>query len=437
MVPLLRQIGFVPALLALIAYSVLPVVRNTVTGIEDVDPDLIEAGLGLGMTRNQLLLHVQLPLAMPVIIAGIRTATVWVVGIATLSTPVGATSLGNYIFTGLQTQNYTAVVVGCIASASLALALDGLIRFMEIAAQRRSRVLAGCAGIATVAFLTVGLWPVLTARLAGGDRNAVVIGAKTFTEQYILAEALAEELTAVGFVSRTLESLGSTVIFDALADGQIDLYVDYTGTIWSNQMGRTDNPGRAAVLGEVTSWLRDQHGIEVVARLGFENAYALAMVGERAAPLNIATIDDLTAVAPQLRIGGDYEIFGRPEWRDVTRQYGLVFEALVTMDPTLMYAAVAAQEVDVITAFSTDGRIPAFDLVLLEDPRGAFPPYDAIVLLGPRARGSAPTLRQALERLDGAFDAAAMRAANRSVDVDGGSIAAAAALLRSRGALPR
>jgi osmoprotectant transport system permease protein len=264
---------------------------------------------------------------------------------------------------------------------------------------------------------------------AGTDRSVAVIGTKTFTEQYVLGELIAGELGAAGLRTRTLASLGSTVAFDALAAGSIDTYVDYTGTIWANYMQRTDNPGRAAVLRGVAAWLEDEHGIELFAPLGFENAYALAMTRKQADAFGIRTIDDLAAHAPQLALGGDYEFFGRPEWRDLRARYDLQFRELVTMDSTLMYAAVAAGEVDVITAFSTDGRIPAFDLALLDDTRGALPPYDAVLLLAPGAAERLPGLRAALAPVENAIDADAMRAANKHVDLDGGTVAEAARML--------
>ena len=432
MVPLLRDIGFVPAVIALILYSMLPIIRNTVTGIEEVDPDLIEAGRGLGMTANQLLLRVQLPLAMPVIIAGIRTATVWVVGIATLSTPVGATSLGNYIFSGLQTQNYTAVLVGCVAAASLALILDGLIRLMEVAVSRRSRALLGVASLTLCVVLVVGLSPLLLSATTNDSRPSVIIGAKTFTEQYILANLITDRLDVAGFRTQTMESLGSTVAFDALVAGRIDCYVDYTGTIWANYMKRSKNLGKELVYDGVKTWLKKEHGIEHTVRLGFENAYTLAMNRKQAEALGIRSIDDLIQHAPQLKLGGDYEFFSRPEWRELTAKYGLEFQGLVTMDATLMYSAVVTDEVDVITAFSTDGRIAAFDLVLLEDTRGAFLPYDAIILIGPKAKAHMPDFYRALEPLLDAIDSNSMRAANKLVDVDGRSIQEAVAVLRER-----
>jgi osmoprotectant transport system permease protein len=119
--------GFLPSVLALALYSMLPVLRNTITGLQGVDAAITEAAQGVGMTPRQSLLMVELPLALPVIMAGIRTAAVWVIGTATLSTPIGQTSLGNYIFAGLQTQNWVFVLFGCIAAAALALLVDGLL----------------------------------------------------------------------------------------------------------------------------------------------------------------------------------------------------------------------------------------------------------------------------------------------------------------------
>ena len=161
MVPLLGQIGFLPAFIALVLYSMLPILHNTVTGILGVDRSVMEAARGIGMTSTQQLLKVELPLAAPVIIAGVRTSTVWVVGTATLATPVGATSLGNYIFSGLQTQNPTAVLVGCVAAAALAMTLDQLISLLERSARQHSRRAGMAAAIGLLLLLSAGLAPLI------------------------------------------------------------------------------------------------------------------------------------------------------------------------------------------------------------------------------------------------------------------------------------
>jgi osmoprotectant transport system permease protein len=403
-------LGFLPSVLALMLYSMLPVLRNTITGIEGIDPSVKAAALGVGMTRSQSLWMVELPLALPVIMAGIRTAAVWVIGTATLSTPVGQTSLGNYIFAGLQTQNWVSVLFGCFAAAILALVVDQLLALMEngVAARRRSRILAGGLGLALV--LIAALAPALSRTSA-----TYVVGGKTFTEQYILASLMQDRLRANGLSASRRDGLGSTVIFNALAGGEIDVYVDYSGTIWANHMCRTDAKPRADVLKELGAWLRKERGIELLGSLGFENAYALAMRRTRADELGIRTIADLAARSGELEIGGDYEFFDRPEWSALRDAYGLKFRQRRQMDSTFMYGAVANGDVDVISAFSSDGRIARFDLVVLEDPKQALPPYDAVILIAP-ARAKDQALRRALSPLIGTIDVELMQQTNLRAD---------------------
>lgn len=431
MVPLLGTIGYLPALIALVLYSMLPILRNTVTGIINTDPSLIEAARGIGMTSTQMLFRVELPLAIPIIIAGIRTAAVWVVGTATLSTPVGATSLGNFIFPGLQTQNTTAVIVGSVAAASLAIVLDQLIRLVELAAIRRSRPLYLLAGTALIVMVGLGLSPLISANSGNQDREIVVVGAKQFTEQYILADLTADILTEAGYEVDSRNGLGSMILFEALGNGTIDCYIDYSGTIWANVLNRQDNPSAEEVLSEVTRLLQKDYGITCLGRLGFENAYALAIRRSTADSLSISSIHQLALHARRLTIGSDYDFFSRPEWSTLRDAYDLRFGQKRQFDPTLMYAAIAAREVDVISAYSTDGRIVAYDLKILEDPLGSLPPYDAIILLSPQAAGNT-RLVEALSQLLGTISDEDMRLANKLIDIDHRPISEAAAYLASQ-----
>ena len=413
----LRSIGYLPAVIGLTLYSVLPMLRNTVTGIAGVEPAVKEAARAVGMTDRQQLLRVELPLALPVIIAGIRTATVWVVGIATLSTPVGAPSLGNYIFTGLQTRNFTAVLTGCVASALLALVLDGIVRAYETGVRARSRP---SLAVASVLLVSIAAYTAASFAFdrADSERRSLAIGAKTFTEQYILSEILGLQITReTGLPTRTVQSLGSTVAFDALTSGELDLYVDYSGTIWATIMQRTALPkNRDLVVEQVAKYLEANHGVLLAARLGFENTYALGMRGEQAQELGLRSISDLASHAPGLEIAGDYEFFGRPEWKAVRDTYELRFRKRREMDSALMYQAVKQKEVDVISAFSTDGRIAAFNLQLLEDDRKVIPPYDAIVLIRAATAREQPDVLRALSALDGSIDEREMQRLNLSVD---------------------
>jgi osmoprotectant transport system permease protein len=432
MVPLLSGmglpgIGTLPAFIALVLYSLLPILRNTVTGIAGVDDAVLEAARGLGMTRGQRLRKVELPLALPVVAAGIRTATVWTVGMATLSTPVGAPSLGNFIFGGLQTRNTAAILTGCVAAAVLALSLDGLVRaaVVGLSSRRRGLVAAAAAGV-----LALAAWAWGQAPRAGGPGapRPIVIGAKTFTEQYVLAEILAGTVQArTGRPTRTLASLGSTVAFDALRRDEIDAYVDYTGTLWATVMGRSGPPGaRGAVADEVRRWLVEETGVTLVASIGFENAYCFAVRRDTAARLELRTVGDLARHAGGLSLASDYEFFQRQEWRAVQAAYGLAFRERRTMDPSLLYQAIDARQVDAITAYSSDGRIEALGLVTLEDERHAMPPYDAVVLASPRLARDAPDVVAALRTLEGRLDVASMRALNRMVDEQKATPAAAA-----------
>ncbi|MGE3929409.1 MAG: glycine betaine ABC transporter substrate-binding protein, partial [Hyphomonadaceae bacterium] len=264
---------------------------------------------------------------------------------------------------------------------------------------------------------------------------AYLIGAKSFTEQYILAYLIRDELEEHGLVGRRRAGLGSSVVFRALAANEIDVYVDYSGTIWTTQMGRTDQPGREAVLSEMTQWLAEEHGVLALGSLGFENAYALAMRRDQAEALGVSTISELSRVAPSLRIGGDFEFFGRPEWQALRTAYGLRFQNQREYQSTFMYRAVADGAVDIISAFSSDGRIAALDLVVLEDDRGAIPPYDAVLLVSP-ARANDEEFLAALRPLVNAIPVEAMRDASLMVDRETDKLsvpAAAAALARQTG----
>ena len=435
-------IGYWPAFIALLIYSILPIIRNTIVGLESVDPAMREAAKAVGMRPLQQLFRVELPLAFPVILAGIRTATVWVVGIATLSTPVGAPSLGNYIFSGLQLRDWQRVIFGCVATMTLSLVLDQLIAVIETSIQSRRKTSLALAMCAIVGLVAMGIVPgVLGPEVAGFSKlqekeneseksdssgplrttlegQVVRIGAKGFTEQFILAEILREKIEDAGGTPEVLSNMGSTIVFNALAKNTVDVYVGYTGTIWSTVLKETDPISRIAMRAAVAGRLYDEYGIVLAGALGFENTYALVARRQTVQRYGLRQIGNLTPVAKDLRIGGDPEFFGRPEWQRVRNLYALSDITEVGMDSTFMYQAVADGQVDVAAGFSTDGRIEAFDLAVLNDPKEAFPPYDAVLLLSPRAAKNRD-LVHVLEPLLNQISVAAMRTANRRVDEDG------------------
>ena len=416
----LPTLGFLPALLALTVFAVLPILQNAVLGLTGIAPDVLEASDAVGMTRRQRLKLVDIPLAAPIAMAGVRTSAVWTIGAATLATPVGQTSLGNYIFSGLQTENWVFVLFGCIVAAVLAIVADSFLALVETGVARR-RVRPVIAGVAALA---IG---VAAAGAAGLHRpSTYVLAAKNFSEQFILAELIGQRMREAGLSSGTKSGLGSAVVFRALAAGDVDVYVDYTGTLWTNVMERSDMPPHQEMLAAIAQWMRRERGVIVLGSLGFQNAYGFVMRRQRAQELGISTIGDLARHAGQLSFGADLEFTVRPEWQSARSAYGLNFRSIRTYDPTLMYRALMSGEADVISGFTSDGRIAASDLVVLGDPAGAIPPYDALLLVTGGRSGDARLLN-ALRPLLGAIDIDLMRAANYAVDRDADKLTPAAA----------
>jgi len=379
----LPTLGFLPALLALALYALLPILRNAITAQANLDPGVLEAADGVGMSAWQKLRLVEAPLSAPFIMAGIRTAAVWTIGAATLATTIGQPSLGDPIFAGLQTQNWILVLAGCTASAALALTADALLGLIERGMANRKPTLS----LVGFGIVLAGVVAALIVQFGGAKEDRIVIGAKQFSEQYILARLIGGQLEKAGYAVEYRDGLGSAVVHNALTTNALDISIDYTGTIWTNQLRRSDNPGREAMYETIVQWEEDTSGALVLGRLGFENAYAFALREDRATELGLTTLTDLARAAPQLTVGGDPEFFERPEWVAVRDAYGL--------------------------RFATERN-----LVVLDDPQEALPSYDALVMISPEARED-PALVAALQPLVGAINVEAMREANFAVDREG------------------
>ena len=410
MVPVLGgAIGFAPAFAALMLYSILPILANTIAGIRGIDPTLNEAARGLGMSDWQMLLRVQLPLSAPIILSGIRTATVLVVGTATLATSVGGVSLGNYIFSGLEMNDMHWTIFGCIVAALLAIVIDQLVHLVELSVAKRDKRLAFVAGAGLLIVLGGGLYRPI-ARVF--EPAATVVASAPFTEQHILSEVITQQVRAAGGTVDQRQGMGETFQFIALKHNHIDCCVNYTGNIWVTLMHQRAIADGETTYRETVRFLKDHYDVECLGKLGFENAYVLAMKKDRAKQDGIKTIADLGKHPAKYVVGGDMQFAQRAEWDHVCKSYGLKFKEVKQMTPTLMYGA---REVDVICAYLSDGRIAeGFDI--LGDPKKAFPPYDAIVLLS-RKGAQNEKLKDALRPLVQKVDLQAMRRANLRVDV--------------------
>ncbi|MEI6484877.1 MAG: glycine betaine ABC transporter substrate-binding protein [Sphingomonadales bacterium] len=405
------SLGLLPSLLALSLYALLPLLRGGAGGLAAVPDAVSEAGRAIGMTPAQRLFHVELSLAAPVVMGGVRTAAVWTIGAATLATMVGQQSLGDPIFAGLQLQDWRQVLLGCAAAAGLALVVDAALGWCQagIAQRRWAPAIKGLALLAALAGGVTGWWwhsrPAAT-------RPPVVIGTKTFSEQYILAEMIAADLRRQGVPAAMRSGLGSGIAFQSLAAGGIDIGIDYSGTLWTQALGRSDVLPRSQMLPILSRDLKARYGVTVAARLGFENAYALAMKRADADRLHVKTISDLAGVRPRLRLATDLEFQSRAEWAALRRSYGLEFARIRAFTPVLMVAALKDGSADVITAYSSDGALAGADIVLLADDHAALPAYDALLLVAPHR----DDLVRRLARYDGRIPVEVMRTANWQAD---------------------
>ena len=419
--PIVGGLGARVALIVLIVYALLPIVRTTAAGLTSVDRALIEAGTALGMTPSQLLRQVELPLALPSIVAGVRVACVIGVGTATIAAAVGAGGLGEYIFRGLAMVDPTVILAGAIPAALLALTFDALLTWLERAARRGlGRRRSARAAAIPVAALLLGV-SLLAAAAMTLRRETVVIrvGSKNFTEQIVLGEIVAQaiETTTALRVERRL-NLGGTFICDrALRSGDIDVYVEYSGTAHAAIFREPPESDPARVLARVRERYADA-GMTLFDPLGFANTFAILIRGADARRLSISRIDDASAHASGWRAAFGYEFLQRQDgFPGLADKYRLRFASPPTaMDLSLIYRALASGQVDLIAGDATSGLIEAYDLTMLQDNRRYFPPYDAAIVARSSTLLAHPELREALSRLSGRIGIAAMRRMNHAVD---------------------
>jgi osmoprotectant transport system permease protein len=415
--PLIGGLGARVAIVVLILYALLPVVRTTIAGIRGVDGSLVEAGTALGMTPRQLLWRVQLPLAVPSIVAGIRVAAVIGVGTATIAAAVGAGGLGEYIFRGLSMVDPTVILAGAVPAAMLALAVDGALLLAE-------RSLHNGRGAGRTAIAALGI-----AALAGGGiaayaarpaahRDTIRVGSKNFTEQIVLGEILAQRLERAGFTVERRLNLGGTFICDrALRSGDIDVYVEYSGTADTAVFKDPPETDPARVLDRVRRHYADG-GLTVLPPLGFENTFAILVRGEDARRQHLSTIEDAASVARTWQAGFGYEFLQRADgYPGLSQKYRLTLAAPPrAMDLSLIYRALAERQIDLTAGDATSGLIAAYDLFMLQDNRHYFPPYDAVPIARAASLMKHPAMRTALDALAGRISVADMRQMNQAVD---------------------
>jgi osmoprotectant transport system permease protein len=424
-IPFIGGIGARTAIIALALYALLPVIRNTVTGILGIDPKIREAAVAIGMTDWQRLKLVVLPLAMPVMLTGIRVAVVISVGVATVAAAVGAGGLGTYIFRGLRQNDNNLLVAGALASAILALLCDFALGQFEKSYAIGERLLARrkFLGFGVTAVLlgvvVTGSFPNFRSDISNseiaGDNRMIVVGSKDFTESIILAEVLAQMLEKKGLqVTRQFE-LGGNLAHDSLLSKQIDVYPEYTGTAYTAILQHPPITDPQAVYNQTKNEYAERFHLIVGPPLGFSNDFAILVRGDIARKNNLKTISDAVPLARNWQAGFGQDFMSRSDgYAGFKKAYGFNFAKQPReMDLSLTYRALQAGELDIIAGNSTDGLIAALDLYQLSDDRHYFPPYQAVFIA---RQDVAETLTDTFEKLRNVISTDEMRRLNYEVD---------------------
>ncbi len=419
-VPFLGGIGKTPAIFALTLYALLPIIRNTYIGINSINPAIKEAGIGMGMTDQQLLLQVEIPLALPVILAGVRVATVISVGIATIAAAVGGGGLGVFIFRGISTVNNELILAGAVPAAVIALSADFGLELLE---KNLTKQIASKGKFNQQIGIVLGIITLIIAGLIAFNYQQVpakiIIGSKNFTEQVILGELLAQHIenhTKLK-VDRRFNLGGTFIAHEAVKAGKIAGYVEYTGTSFTTILKEKPISDPESVYKKVKEYYDQKLKLAVMKPLGFENTFAMIIREEDAKKWQIKSLSEIGKYTPQIKAGFGYEFLERADgYPGLSKTYGLKFANIKQMELGLMYQALKEKQVDFIAASSTDGLIPVLNLVILEDDKKYFPPYQAIPIFNQEILRKYPELTDTINQLGGKISTTAIQKMNYQVD---------------------
>lgn len=430
MIPFLG-IGTAPAIVVVVLYSLLPIIKNTYTGIANISPATVEAATGIGLTKAQILTKIQIPEALPIIMAGVRISSVSAVGLMTMAAFIGGGGLGYLIFSGIRTVNNYQILAGAIPACILALLVDYFFGAIEklvtpISLQnetkskekqkkerRKNKI------IVIITILIIGLLFLQEIDFSKKSENVIRVGSKDFTEQEILCYMTSQAIennTDID-VENECNLGGAQVVFSALTNDNIDLYIDYAGTDYTDILKHKPTSDVDKVYKTIKKEMKEKYDIEVLNQMAFNNTYALAVTKETAQKYNLATISDLTRVSNDLIIAPTLEFINREDGLPgLEKEYGLSFKDTIGIDGSPRYTALQNNNAQVIDAFTTDGLLKKFNLVVLEDDKNFFPPYYAIPLVRSDTLKEYPEIEKVLNALGPYLTDEVMQDLNYQVD---------------------
>ena len=413
-------IGTLPALTALVIYAIFPILENTITALNGIDPSLEEAGIAFGMTKWERLKKFEIPLAMPVIVSGVRTATVMIIGTATLAALVGAGGLGSFILLGIDRRNASLILIGAISSAILAILFNVILKWLEKAKLRTI--------VAAFAVMLLGLGASYApSMIPQKEKENLVVAGKLGPEPEILMnmyKILIEKNTDMTVTVKP--NFGKTTfLYEALKKGDITIYPEFTGTVTESLLKPAPQVSHdpETVYQAARDGIKQQDDLALLKPMAYQNTYAVAVPRKIAQEYGLKTISDLKKVEGQLKAGFTLEFNDREDGnKGLQKVYGLHLQ-VSTMEPALRYQAIQSGDIQITDAYSTDAELARYDLVVLEDDKQLFPPYQGAPLMKEALLKKHPELEAVLNQLAGKITAEQMSQMNYQVGVEGKSAA--------------
>lgn len=412
-------IGNATAVIALTVYALLPMVRNTHTGMSNIDEGILEAAKGMGSTRAQILFKIKLPLAMPVIMSGIRNMVTMTIALAGIASFIGAGGLGVAIYRGITTNNAAMTMAGSLLIALLALVMDFILGFAEQRMRARGRRAKKVnrnlllLSLLAAAALTAGAF------FGQTKKDTIHIATKPMTEQYVLGEMLClliEQDTGLNTELTQGVGGGTSNIQPAMEKGEFDIYPEYTGTGWSMVLKKNGVYTEDKFSG-LKAGYEDKCGMQWLGMYGFNNTYGLAVRREIAEKYNLRTYSDLKRAAGQLTFGAEYDFFEREDGYDaLCKTYGLKFKNAMDMDIGLKYKAIGQKKIEVMNIFTTDGQLSVSDVTILKDDKNFYPSYSCGNVVRDEVLKEHPELKAVLQKLDGILSDNVMAKINYEVE---------------------
>ncbi|MDM8280621.1 ABC transporter permease/substrate-binding protein [Ligilactobacillus agilis] len=407
-------IGFGPALVALVLYGLFPILQNTLVGLRSIDPTLEEAALALGLTNWQKFKKVDFPLALPMILSGVRTSGIMIIGTATLAALIGAGGLGTYILLGIDCQDNKLILIGAILSAGLAIGFSLVINLLKKLKLKQISLI-----VTILVILTVGSF--LPQIKNKSFNQPLIIAGKLGTEPNILIQMyklLIENQTDIKVELK--ENLGKTAfLYQALKSGAINLYPEFTGTITKTLLKNPPKSSNNArlVYDQAKLGIKREDDLVYLRPMAYQNTYALAVKQDFATKYHLQTISDLQKVSSFAIAGFTLEFSQRADGnKGLQSKYQLNLK-VKTMEPALRYKALERGDIQIIDVYSTDSEIRRYHLKVLQDNRQLFPPYQGAPLMRAETLKKYPALKPVLNQLAGKITTKQMQELNYQVDV--------------------